>query len=112
MADIGKIDRKVDALAEATTLSLLETDTNNLTITDASGVNRLKTGFLVDNFNNHVYADTKAIDYRASISLSRQSLHPTFKQDNVRLIYDSDLSTNMLLKRVITFILTIPKFLN
>ena len=98
MADIGKIDRKLDALSEATTLSLLELDTNNLTITDSAGVNRLKTGFLVDNFKNHVYSDTDAIDYRASVDLLQKSLHTSFKEDNVRLIYDSDLSTNTIKK--------------
>jgi len=89
MADIGRIDRKVDGLAEAATLSLLETSTTNLTILDSAGVNRLKSGFLADNFKNHVFSDVDAIDYRASIDLFDKTLHPSFKEDNVRLIYDS-----------------------
>jgi hypothetical protein len=98
MADIGRIDRKVDNLAEITSLSLLELDTNNLSILDSAGVNRLKSGFLVDNFSNHSYSDTKAIDYRASINLLTKSLYPSFREDNVRLLYDSDLSTNTVKK--------------
>ena len=98
MADIGRIDDKVNSLSEVTSLSLLELDTNNLTILDSSGVNRLKSGFLVDNFANHTFSDTKSKDYRASINLLQKSLHPSFKEDNIRLIYDSDLSTNTVKK--------------
>ena len=98
MADIGKIDRKLSKLEEVTSLSLLEADTNNLTILDSSGNNRLKSGFLVDNFANHVYADTNAIDYRASINLLTKTLHPEIREDNIRLIYDSDASTNTIKK--------------
>ena len=36
-----------------TRLSLLETDTANLNITDANGLNRFKSGFFVDNFKKH-----------------------------------------------------------
>jgi len=98
MADIGKIDRKLNKLQEVTSLSLLEADTNNLTILDSAGTNRLKSGFLVDNFANHVYSDTNAIDYRASINLLTKTLHPEIREDNNRLIYDSDLSTNTIKK--------------
>ena len=52
MADIGRIEKRLDSVEYYTRLSLLETDTANLTITDANGLNRFKSGFFVDNFKN------------------------------------------------------------
>ena len=50
MKDIGKIEERVTNLYELTTLSLLETNTNALTVLDANGNPRTKAGFIADNF--------------------------------------------------------------
>ena len=53
MADIGKINQRVTNLERVTSLSLLEKDTQTLQVLDADGLDRFKSGFLVDNFRGH-----------------------------------------------------------
>jgi hypothetical protein len=50
MSDIRKLENRIKNLEYYTTLSLLETNTANLFIPDANGLNRFKSGFFVDNF--------------------------------------------------------------
>ena len=45
MRDIGKIDKRVDLLEEAVSLSLLELILIQLEVLDGSGNNRTKSGF-------------------------------------------------------------------
>ena len=54
MRDIGNLERRLENVEYYTQLSLLETDTSNLFIEDSNGNNRLKNGFLVDNFSSHI----------------------------------------------------------
>jgi hypothetical protein len=58
MRDIGKIDTRVKTLEKVTSLSLLESSTQNLQIRDADGLNRFKTGFFVEDFKDTSYVDT------------------------------------------------------
>lgn len=95
MADIGRLENRLDRLEEITTLSLLELDTANFDVLDSSGVNRTKSGFLVDNFKDHVFADTTSVEYSAAIDPSERILRPGFWAGDTRLIYDSDKSTNV-----------------
>ena len=54
MKDIGSLENRIKNLEEYTTLSLLETDTKNLSIKDPNtGLDKFKSGFFVDNFRNH-----------------------------------------------------------
>jgi hypothetical protein len=98
MADIGRLESRVDQLEEITSLSLLELDTANFDVLDSSGVNRTKSGFLVDNFKDHFFADTTSVEYAASIDPDNRLARPGFNAENVRLIYDSDKSTNTVIK--------------
>ena len=52
MSDIGRLEKRLESVEYYTRLSLLESDTANLTITDANGLNRFKSGFFVDNLKN------------------------------------------------------------
>ena len=52
MRDIGLIEDRVENLERVTSLSLLEVNTQSLQIQDASGNNRFKSGFFVDDFKN------------------------------------------------------------
>lgn len=98
MADIGRLETRIDKLEELTTLSLLELDTANFDVLDSAGVNRTKSGFLVDNFKNHFFSDVDNTEYKASIDPDTKVLRPGFWTENIRLVYDSDLSTNTVLK--------------
>ena len=50
MVDIKKLDDRIKNLEYYTALSTLETNTANMFISDADGLNRFKSGFFVDNF--------------------------------------------------------------
>lgn len=98
MADIGRLEARVDRLEELTTLSLLELDTANFDVLDSAGLNRTKSGFLVDNFKDHFFSDTTSVEYKASIDPDGRILRPGFWSESIRLIYDSDKSTNTVLR--------------
>jgi hypothetical protein len=97
MRDIGKIEERIDKLEEATALSLLELETNSFNVLDASGNNRTKSGFFVDNFADQARSFQSA-DYRASIDPEAKIMRPWFSEANIRMLYDSDLSTGVVLK--------------
>ena len=55
MKDIAKLDGRISNIEFYTSLSLLETDTNSLTIKDpTTGLDRFKSGFYVDNFSTRL----------------------------------------------------------
>jgi hypothetical protein len=76
MKDIGSIEKRVTALEEATTLSLLETRTNSLQVRDNKDptLERYKTGFFVDNFTDASNADTSG-DARFAVDPVAQTLN-------------------------------------
>ena len=76
MSDIGRIDQRVKNLEYYTALSMLESDTKNMSIKDADGLDRFKAGFLVDNFKNKVAQSLGDVDFNASIDKNRGELRP------------------------------------
>ena len=64
MRDIGLLEDRIENLEDMTTLSLLEVSTEALSIRDANGRDRFKSGFFVDSFidNSSVNYDYSAID--------------------------------------------------
>ena len=98
MRDIGVIDRRLTDLEELTSLTMLELETNSIEILDSDGLNRFKSGITADPFNNHAFSDTTLPDYRASIDNIAGEVRPIVNKSTVELVYDSDLSTNTLLK--------------
>ena len=58
MKDIGALETRIEKLEDSTTLSLLESKTESLVITDpTTGLDRFKNGFVVDPFNTFGVAD-------------------------------------------------------
>ena len=57
MRDIGKIEKRVSNLEVMTSLTALELDTKAIQVTDSNGVNRFKTGFVVNDFKNRDFID-------------------------------------------------------
>ena len=58
MKDIGVLEDRIESLEETTSLSLLESKTESLVITDpTTGLDRFKNGFVVDPFNSFDVAD-------------------------------------------------------
>lgn len=74
MRDIGKLEKRIENLEYYTTLSLLERETSNMTITDANGNNRFKNGFLVDSFKSFESSDTESFDFSCSIDTSVENV--------------------------------------
>jgi len=89
MADISRLEEKLDKVEEMATLSLLELNTKFLDVLDSAGNNRTKSGFFVDNFKDHQFSDTRSPEYRAAIDKRNLFLKPTFVEDCVDLYYDS-----------------------
>jgi hypothetical protein len=59
MKDIGGIEKRIENVEFATSLSLLEAKTEALVVKDPdTGLDSFKTGFAVDNFSNFALADT------------------------------------------------------
>ncbi len=52
MRDIGNLEKRIDNLEIMTSLTALELDTKSLQVTDADGLNRFKTGFVVNDFKD------------------------------------------------------------
>jgi len=98
MKDIARLEKRIDRLEEATTLTLLELDTKNIEVLDSSGLNRTRSGFVTDNFENQILSNTNDVDYAASIDPFASFLHPAFNEDNVRLIFDAGNSSNVVKK--------------
>jgi len=89
MADINKLETRIDKVEEMATLSLLELATLSLQVKDSDGLDRTKSGFFVDNFANHLFSDTKNIEYRASIDPQEKLLRPSHRTHNIDLFFDS-----------------------
>lgn len=86
MRDIGKLEKRIDNLEYYTSLSLLESETQSLKIQDDSGLDRLKNGFIVDNFTGNNIADSASRDYLCSIDMAAQELRPFYTMSNINLL--------------------------
>ena len=86
MRDIGKLEKRIDTIEYYTSLSLLEQETQSLKITDSSGLDRLKNGFIVDNFSGHGIGDVTSVDYACSIDMEENQLRPSAYVTNVNMV--------------------------
>ena len=89
MKDIGSIENRIKNLEEYTTLSLLETDTKNLSIKDPNtGLDKFKSGFFVDNFRNHNSHNLTGESY-FDIDPITSECRPRSSERNVSLIFET-----------------------
>ena len=86
MRDIGKLEKRIDNLEYYTSLTLLEQETKGLTITDSTGLDRFKNGFVVDAFTGHNVGNVLSPDYLCSVDMQNGELRPFFVMDNVNLV--------------------------
>ena len=85
MKDIGRINDRLANVERLTTLSLLEKNAAEFEVLDANGLNRFKSGFVVDNFRGHRVGDAFARDYRNSMDFSEGTLRPVHVTKSVDL---------------------------
>ena len=86
MRDIGKLEKRIDNLEYYTSLTMLETQTESMMITDSLGLDRYKNGFVVDNFSGHNIGDTSSADYLCAIDMENRNLRPFYTNYSVNLI--------------------------
>jgi hypothetical protein len=85
MQDIGKLQDRVENIEYYTAMSLLERDAESYEITDANGLNRFKSGFIVDNFAGHKIGDTEHPDYNIAMDGIKNHARPTFSLKGIDL---------------------------
>jgi len=76
MRDIGRLQSRIQNVEYYTALSLLERDAESFEIQDANGLNRFKSGFIVDNFGGHRVGNTVDKDYKCAIDMQEHELRP------------------------------------
>jgi len=76
MRDIRKLEERIQNLEYYTSMSLLETATENMFIPDANGLNKFKSGFFVDNFTSFK-AQELATQVKNSIDATNKEARPS-----------------------------------
>ena len=89
MRDIGKLENRINNIEYYTALSLLEKEAQGIEIQDANGLNRFKSGIIVDNFKGHATGDVKHPDYRAAIDMTAGELRPKYYMKGVSLVEEN-----------------------
>tara|TARA_Y100000310_G_scaffold58920_1_gene54236 strand:- start:303 stop:7325 length:7023 start_codon:yes stop_codon:yes gene_type:complete len=89
MRDIGRLEARLANVEYYTTLGLLEKDTASFEILDANGLNRFKSGFIVDNFSGHRVGDSHHDDYQSSVDPRFGHLRPEVHTESIKLIEEN-----------------------
>jgi len=95
MKDIAGLDARLQNVEYYSVLTLLESDTESLTITDEFGNDKFKNGFFVDSFENQNVAEITNPDYGASIDFAERILRPSHYTTNVPLTWNTSASSNV-----------------
>ena len=69
MADIGKLDRRIQNLEYYTQLTLLEQDVVDKTVLDQNGLDRFKSGILTDDFKSTIVSASNHQDFLCALDL-------------------------------------------
>jgi hypothetical protein len=89
MRDIYKLETRIKNLEYYTSLTMLESNTENLFIRDKDGFNRFKSGFFVDNFAT-TSNQLKITKVKNSIDPSQNQLRPSFYTNEIDLLLGSN----------------------
>jgi len=91
MKDISRLEDRISNIEYYTSLSLLESDTQNLVIRDPqTGLDRFKAGFFVDNFKSNSGGDLSSPIYKASVDTALGMLRPQHYTTSVDLLLGSE----------------------
>ena len=85
MRDIGRLQDRIENIEFSTALNLLERDAESFEIQDANGLNRFKSGFVVDNFSGHRLGKITDKDYKCAIDMQEKELRPKCVLKNAQL---------------------------
>lgn len=95
MKAIQNLDQKISKLFYYMSVSLLESATQNLNITDETGIPRFKNGILVDPFNDLSIADVKNTEFNAAVDFTEKSLMPAVRTIPMNLKYKSSSNASL-----------------
>tara|TARA_B100002019_G_scaffold104602_1_gene89984 strand:- start:3201 stop:10820 length:7620 start_codon:yes stop_codon:yes gene_type:complete len=95
MKDIGDLEQRLTHVEYYTSLSMLESQAENTKTYDENGFDRLKNGYVVDDFTDHTTGDVLSPDYKCSLDFREGQLRPQHYTTNVALQYNADDSTNV-----------------
>lgn len=91
MKDISRLEDRISNIEYYTSLSLLESDTQNLVIRDPqTGLDRFKAGFFVDNFKSNHGGDLSSPIYKSSVDTALGMLRPQHYTTSVDLLLGSE----------------------
>ena len=93
MKDIGKLKNRLEHVEYYTALNMLERDAESFQIQDSNGLDRFKSGFIVDNFSGHSIGDVANVDYKCAIDMEHNELRPKHKTESTKLIEQSTTDT-------------------
>ncbi len=85
MKDIGVLERRIGRIEYYTALNLLEKTTESFQVQDNNGLDRFKSGFVVDNFSGHSVGDVQNDDYRNAIDYEHKELRPKYYMKGITL---------------------------
>ena len=87
MKDISVLEDRISKLEYYTVLSILEKAAKDMSIPDASGLDRFKNGIFADPFNSHLLGSTNDIEYKIAIDEAASILRPDFQNHLIDLQY-------------------------
>ena len=85
MRDIGLLEDRIKNIEYYTALSMLENETQSFEVQDENGLNRFKSGFVVDNFSGHRVGNVNHKDYRVSVDMQFNELRPKYFMKGIDL---------------------------
>ena len=106
MKDIGDLEQRLSHVEYYTSLSLLESQADNTKTYDENGFDRLKNGYVVDDFTDHTVGAVFSPDYKCSLDFREGQLRPQHYTTNVALQYNESESSNVV--RAPGNVLTLP----
>tara|TARA_B100002019_G_scaffold27435_1_gene21323 strand:+ start:2810 stop:10114 length:7305 start_codon:yes stop_codon:yes gene_type:complete len=95
MKDIGDIETRLSHVEYYTSLTMLESQAENTKSYDDNGFDRLKNGYVVDDFTDHTIGDVLHVDYKVSMDFSQGHLRPSHYTTNVPLELNLAESSNV-----------------
>ena len=95
MKDIGDLESRLTSVEYYTSLSLLESQADNTKTYDENGFDRLKNGYVVDDFTDHTIGNVNSVDYKCSLDFREGQLRPQHFTTNVGLQFNENESTNV-----------------
>lgn len=85
MADIGKLEKRIENLEYYTQLSLLEKETIEQKIVDQNGLERYKAGLLVDQFTSQGAGDVANTDYLCAMDFQQRECRAFAEITNIEM---------------------------